>query len=87
MVGGETLIIICSFLIIQANSNDDNGVLTGRWTETYPKNSTVPWAWSGSVAILEQFMKKKKPVEFGQCWVFSGLVTTCKWSKYKGEPD
>ena len=68
----------------QANSNDDNGVLEGRWTETYPKNSTVPWAWSGSVKILDQFMSNKKPVQYGQCWVFSGLVTTRKFMVKRG---
>ena len=65
----------------QSNSNDaDGGVLTGRWTETYPKSSTEPWAWGGSVAILEEFMKSRRAVQFGQCWVFSGLVTTRKSS-------
>ena len=64
--------------LLQANSNDDRGVLTGRWTEKFPKNSTVPWAWTGSVAILEKYMKRKRPVRFGQCWVFAGLVTTCE---------
>ncbi|KAL8619445.1 hypothetical protein ACOMHN_011796 [Nucella lapillus] len=59
-----------------ANSNDDNGVLEGRWTSKYPKNSTVPWAWTGSVKILQQFMDTQKPVKYGQCWVFSGIVTT-----------
>lgn len=59
-----------------ANSNDDNGVLEGRWTSKYPKNCTVPWAWSGSVKILQQFMDTQKPVRYGQCWVFSGIVTT-----------
>ncbi|XP_064611555.1 protein-glutamine gamma-glutamyltransferase K-like [Liolophura sinensis] len=60
-----------------ANSSDeDGGVLTGRWTSDYPPSCTVPWAWNGSVAILTQFMETGKAVEFGQCWVFSGLVTT-----------
>lgn len=60
-----------------ANYNDrDGGVLFGRWTETYPKNCTPPTAWTGSVAILEKFWKKKYFVKYGQCWVFSGLVTT-----------
>ncbi|XP_029193882.2 protein-glutamine gamma-glutamyltransferase K-like [Acropora millepora] len=60
-----------------ANYNDrDGGVLFGRWTETYPKNCTPPSAWTGSVAILEKFWKKKYFVKYGQCWVFSGLVTT-----------
>ncbi|XP_015764527.1 PREDICTED: protein-glutamine gamma-glutamyltransferase 4-like [Acropora digitifera] len=60
-----------------ANYNDrDGGVLFGRWTETYPENCTPPTAWTGSVAILEKFWKKKYYVKYGQCWVFSGLVTT-----------
>ena len=54
-------------------------MLVGRWTETYPKNSTVPWMWTGSLAIIEQFLKKKKSVCYGQCWVFSGVTTSCMY--------
>ncbi|KAJ8303644.1 hypothetical protein KUTeg_020040 [Tegillarca granosa] len=59
-----------------ANSMDNDGVLEGRWTSEYPKDCTKPSEWSGSVAILREYMKTKKTVMFGQCWVFSGLVTT-----------
>ncbi|EDO43696.1 predicted protein, partial [Nematostella vectensis] len=60
-----------------ANHNDrDGGILYGRWTEKYPKNSTKPWDWVGSVKILEKFDRRKYTVRYGQCWVFSGLVTT-----------
>ncbi|KAK3799550.1 hypothetical protein RRG08_019350 [Elysia crispata] len=59
-----------------ANSCDDDGVLEGRWTEKYPKDCTVPWLWTGSVKIIENFMETGKPVRFGQCWVFSGIVTS-----------
>ncbi|XP_022782995.1 coagulation factor XIII A chain-like isoform X1 [Stylophora pistillata] len=60
-----------------ANFNDkDGGVLYGRWDNDYPKDTTAPTAWSGSVAILEKFWQKKNVVKFAQCWVFSGLVTT-----------
>lgn len=59
-----------------ANSMDDDGVLEGRWTSDYPKECTKPWAWTGSVKIIQQFMDTDKPVEYGQCWVFSGIVTT-----------
>ncbi|KAI0217047.1 Protein-glutamine gamma-glutamyltransferase K [Lamellibrachia satsuma] len=60
-----------------ANSNDnDGGVLKGRWTNTYPKNTVEPWAWTGSVEILEKYMEDGKSVCYGQCWVFSGLVTS-----------
>ena len=67
------------FNIFQTNSFDEQGVLSGRWTETYPKDSTAPWIWTGSVAIIEKFLQTKKSVRFGQCWVFSGVTTTCKY--------
>ena len=67
-------------MFLQANSNDDDGgVLEGRWSDPYPKGTTEPWHWIGSVAILTEFWKTKKTVKFGQCWVFSGIVTTCKY--------
>ena len=61
------------------NSNDDNGVLQGRWDGNYG-DGTQPFEWTGSVAILEEYMKNgaKQPVKYGQCWVFAGVVTTCK---------
>ncbi|WAR12501.1 TGMH-like protein, partial [Mya arenaria] len=32
--------------------------------------------WTGSTAILEQYYRNKKPVRYGQCWVFSGVLTS-----------
>ena len=62
----------------QANSNDrDGGILLGRWSNNF-QGGTAPLAWTGSTAILEEFWQKKKTVRYGQCWVFSGLVTSCK---------
>lgn len=57
------------------NDCDDEGVLSGNWTGDYT-GGTSPLDWTGSVAILEQYYKTKKPVRYGQCWVFSGIVTT-----------
>lgn len=57
---------------------DDEGLLEGRWTSEYPKGSTKPWEWTGSVGIIEQFHETGKPVQYGQCWVFSGVFTTCE---------
>ncbi|XP_069113576.1 protein-glutamine gamma-glutamyltransferase K-like [Argopecten irradians] len=60
-----------------ANSMDEpTGVLEGRWTSEYPDDCTLPWVWTGSVDILKEFMQTDKPVQYGQCWVFSCLVTT-----------
>ena len=57
---------------------DDEGLLEGRWTSEYPKNCTKPWEWTGSVAIIEEYFNTGKPVQYGQCWVFSGVATTCR---------
>lgn len=61
----------------QVNSPDDLGVLEGNWSNNY-SGGTAPTKWQGSMLILQQFWKTKKPVKFGQCWVFSGVVTTGK---------
>ena len=59
------------------NSNDnDNGVLVGRWDGKY-EDGTEPFKWSGSIRILEEYMSAGgRPVRYGQCWVFAGLMTT-----------
>lgn len=57
------------------NANDDNGVLLGNWSGNY-SNGTSPMEWIGSASILQQYYKTKQPVAYGQCWVFSGVLTT-----------
>uniref|UniRef100_A0A8C5M8I8 Protein-glutamine gamma-glutamyltransferase 4 n=1 Tax=Leptobrachium leishanense TaxID=445787 RepID=A0A8C5M8I8_9ANUR len=57
------------------NANDDQGVLTGNWSGSYSAG-TSPTSWTGSCAILQKHYRTKKPVLFGQCWVFSGVLTT-----------
>ena len=56
-------------------------MLEGNWSGDYT-GGTSPLEWTGSVAILEEFFKTKQPVSFGQCWVFSGVVTTGKFVWY-----
>ncbi|CAD7077040.1 unnamed protein product [Hermetia illucens] len=57
------------------NSNDDNGVLVGRWDGEY-EDGTAPSTWTGSAEILEEYLTKGESVKYGQCWVFSGVVAT-----------
>ncbi|XP_071448771.1 hemocyte protein-glutamine gamma-glutamyltransferase-like [Hetaerina americana] len=61
------------------NSVDDDGLLMGRWHGGY-KDGTAPTAWTGSVAILEEYLRGGgRSVRYGQCWVFSALtVTLCR---------
>ena len=50
-------------------------MLTGKWSGSY-SGGTAPTEWNGSVAIMDEYMITKRAVKYGQCWVFSGLVTT-----------
>lgn len=63
-----------SFVPSQVNST----LLEGNWGDPEDfEDGTAPWEWSGSIAILEQFWKDKDMVKYGQCWVFSGILTSC----------
>jgi len=64
------------------NSNDENGVLFGRWGSNF-SDGTKPWAWTGSPEILEKYMVARQPVKYGQCWNYCGLTTTCKLYFYE----
>ncbi|XP_031229514.1 protein-glutamine gamma-glutamyltransferase 6 isoform X2 [Mastomys coucha] len=58
------------------NSNNDRGVVQGQWQGKYG-GGTNPLNWRGSVAILQKWFKGKyKPVKYGQCWVFAGVMCT-----------
>ncbi|EEC09530.1 hemocyte protein-glutamine gamma-glutamyltransferase, putative, partial [Ixodes scapularis] len=58
------------------NSADDDGLITGNWSGNYD-DGTAPWMWTGSSAILEQYVKTAgESVKYGQCWVFAGVCNT-----------
>ncbi|XP_033749220.1 uncharacterized protein LOC117333912 [Pecten maximus] len=58
------------------NTSNENRILIGNWSGNY-EGGKKPTAWTGSQSILEEYHKTKLPVKFGQCWVFSGILTTC----------
>uniref|UniRef100_A0A1X7UJE9 Transglutaminase-like domain-containing protein n=1 Tax=Amphimedon queenslandica TaxID=400682 RepID=A0A1X7UJE9_AMPQE len=64
---------------LEVNNNDgDSGALIGLWSSNDDDyaDGTSPTSWSGSEAILTQYMSDKKPVRYAQCWVFGGTLTT-----------
>ncbi|XP_054571535.1 protein-glutamine gamma-glutamyltransferase 5 isoform X2 [Eptesicus fuscus] len=64
--------VVCAMI----NSNDDKGVLNGKWSENF-SDGTNPGEWTGSVAILKQWHSTGcQPVRYGQCWVFAAIMCT-----------
>ena len=57
------------------NSQDDDGAVMGNWSENF-SGGTAPTKWAGSVEILQQYYDHRRPVKFGQCWVFAGTLST-----------
>lgn len=68
-------VITSRALSAAVNSVDDNGAVMGNWSEDY-SGGTHPTKWIGSKEILQKYYKKKAPVKYGQCWVFSGVLAT-----------
>ncbi|CAF91854.1 unnamed protein product [Tetraodon nigroviridis] len=66
------------------NSDDDHGVLEGRWSGHY-FGGTLPSHWNGSHAILKKWYDSGcLPVKYGQCWVFAAVM--CSAMRFLGIP-
>ncbi|KAK9306073.1 hypothetical protein QLX08_003130 [Tetragonisca angustula] len=76
--GRSDPVIISRILSAAVNSPDDNGAVMGNWSDDFA-GGTPPTKWLGSQKILQLYYKTKRPVKYGQCWVFSGvLATVCR---------
>ncbi|KAM6053730.1 protein-glutamine gamma-glutamyltransferase 6-like [Chlamydotis macqueenii] len=69
-------IYVSRVISAMVNSNDEKGVVEGKWNGKYC-SGTNPLQWSGSVTILRRWYRGRyKPVRYGQCWVFAGVMCT-----------
>ncbi|XP_076656619.1 transglutaminase isoform X1 [Halictus rubicundus] len=76
--GRSDPVVISRVLSASVNSPDDSGAVMGNWSDDFG-GGTPPTKWLGSQKILQQYYKTKKPVKYGQCWVFAGvLATVCR---------
>ena len=57
--------------------NDPAGVLEGKWNmDDCTEGGIAPTEWTGSAAILRSYAQFGRPVQYAQCWVFAGTITT-----------
>lgn len=73
----KDVVQVCRFLskIVNYDSTFDEGMIFGRWSHKY-YGGTPPTYWTGSDEIIRRYLRTKKPVKYGQCWVFAGVLTT-----------
>ncbi|XP_042874693.1 hemocyte protein-glutamine gamma-glutamyltransferase-like [Penaeus japonicus] len=57
------------------NSNDDSGLLVGKWDGEY-EDGRAPAKWIGSIEIMETYLRTRQSVKYGQCWVFAACLNT-----------
>jgi len=56
--------------------NASSGLIEVKYEDSYVGGYT-PHLWTGSVQIIEEFLKRgTSPVKYGQCWVMAALMTT-----------
>lgn len=63
------------FSYIVNSENNEKGIVEGRWDYNFP-GGIRPTAWRGSESIFTIYLLTETPVKYGQCWVFSGLLTS-----------
>lgn len=68
-------VVTARALSAAVNSVDDDGAVMGNWSENFG-GGVPPTDWMGSGEILQKYWKKKRPVKYGQCWVFAGVLTS-----------
>ncbi|XP_037096972.1 protein-glutamine gamma-glutamyltransferase 2-like [Syngnathus acus] len=66
-------IYVTRVLSAMINSNDDNGVLVGKWYNI--TGGVHPGQWVGTGDILRQWAESGS-VRYGQCWVFAAVGCT-----------
>ena len=58
--------------------NSTAGLIVPRFEENYGGGKS-PHLWTGSVQIIEEFLKGgATPVKYGHCWVMAALLTSCE---------
>lgn len=68
-------VIISRALSAYINNNTGKGIIIGNWTDDF-SGGISPLMWLGSRQIIQYYYKHKKPVKYGQCWVYAGVYVT-----------
>ncbi|KAF0991450.1 hypothetical protein HZS_4445, partial [Henneguya salminicola] len=62
------------FELYEVNANDERGLIIGNWKEVTEGTSST--AWTNALDIYKEYLTSACPVKWGQCFVFSMLLTS-----------
>ena len=68
---------VSQYFAARVTSRDGHGILMNSGSGDYSRGKS-PHSWVGSAQVLSEYRKSRSPVKYGQSWVASGLLTTCK---------
>lgn len=72
----HSIINIIRFLISEMSSiNSVTGLLDARWGIEFLDGNN-PMSWNSPTEIFAEWIKNKRPVKYGQCWIFAECLTT-----------
>ena len=79
--------IVVRHLASKSNEkNCDYGLIHGSWDSSQMKDGIHPSFWKCSYHIFSTYIAQgKKPVKYGQCWIFAEILTTM--FRYLGIPS
>jgi hypothetical protein len=58
-----------------SSEHSENALICGKWSSDY-SDGLSPSAWKSSSHVFREWGINKKPIKYGQCWVFSECFTT-----------
>lgn len=71
----RTLHNIIRYLMINFSSeNDENALIYGKWDNKY-SDGIAPSTWKSTSHVFRHWGINKKPIKYGQCWVFAECIT------------
>lgn len=73
----RSIINILRMLMCQFSSvNSNSGLIEGKWGGSY-SGGIMPTEWKYPSEIFLKWQNTKKPVKYGQCWVYAECMTIC----------
>jgi transglutaminase-like putative cysteine protease len=59
-----------------SSQNSETGLINARWDDEY-SDGRPPMSWTNPTDVFRLWRRNRKPVKYGQCWLFAEAMTVC----------